>query len=122
MTNQEIICTFMEPRPSAGFATDTASIGGWWRRYAGVGRSRPDWQSKPFNGPWLPHVLTLVELWEVEERLTDEQWEAYSLVLVPSGDRFVRDRIHATPEQKINALAAILRPIVEKQETTATQK
>lgn len=88
MTDAEVICTFMEPKP------DPEEL-----------------------RLWLPGSLTLDALWEVEERLTAEQFAAYIERLEDGWDinGLARDYglVHARAEQKIKALAAVLRPIVE---------
>jgi hypothetical protein len=114
MTDQEVICTWMEPKPTAA-ASSTVSAGAWWNRYAGVQRSGPAWVLTPFSGPWEPCPLTLDALWEVEERLTPEQQGQYTtallaIIAVPFRCGWTW---HATPEQKIKALASVLRPLVE---------
>jgi hypothetical protein len=60
--------------------------------------------------------LTLNECHEVEERLTDEQWAAYGEIhflraeaLCGGRDDFRKGMLHATAEQKIAALASVLR-------------
>jgi hypothetical protein len=111
VTDQEVICAWMEPEPIAA-AASTVSAGGWWKRYAGVQRSGPAWVLTPFSGPWLPRALTLDTLWEVEERLDAYQKGQYTtallaIIAVPFRCGWTW---HATPEQKIKALAAVLRP------------
>jgi hypothetical protein len=109
LSDAEVICSWMEPRPT--------SLRGWWRSSAGR------WWIRRKRGT-VPHnrVNTLDALWEVQERLTSEQWRLYRREFrlaveredgtFPLGER-VHDYLHATPKQKIEALAAVLRPIVE---------
>jgi hypothetical protein len=92
VTDEEMICNFMEPKPE-GRPSSYGSGEVWWRwgwRYIG----------------WLPRPLTLDALWEVEARLTDEQCSRYTreLVMLPW-------LWHATAAQKIKALAAVLREV-----------
>ncbi len=118
MTDAEVICTWMEPTPEPHLAGSGRSKGGWWARGANAGRDA--------FGPWIPAFEAwnsrhrLGALWEVEERLDYGQCGVYERqVLCASG--WATNAIesgwallHATPEQKIKAIAAVLRPIVEK--------
>jgi hypothetical protein len=101
MTDQELICAWMEPRP-------IPSKNGW--------RSSPWWKRKLRGARDYAHPreLDLDALWEVEERLTNEQWEKYLHEFARTQGYWpLRTLLHATPEQKIRALAQVLRPIVE---------
>jgi len=96
MTDEEVICTWMEPKPD-GRAKRGASKGLWWIRVRGV--------------RWFPSVLTLDRLWEVEDRLIHQgRADEYRYSLVHRDAYF----FHATAAQKIKALAAVLRPEVER--------
>lgn len=95
MTDDETICNFMEPNAEA-LATDDLH----WHGIV----------SKP-GGGWRisgPRTLDLDALWEVEELLTDEQWDAYQQLMLPirTGRRYRSG--HATAEQKIKAIAKVL--------------
>lgn len=95
-TDEEIICTWMEPKPEPPLRlpTEAETNSRWWKRvYNDILRG------------WEPHTLTLDALWEVEERLLMEH-RAITL-------REYRIGWHATPAQKVKALAAVLRPLVE---------
>ncbi len=93
MKNDEIICRWMEPTLSKN--------SGKWMLWTG------------FN--FLPRHLSLDALHEVEAKLTDEQWTEYrgwfmvehSMAghKVPLGSYL----LHVTAEQKITALAAVLK-------------
>ena len=99
LTDQEIICTWMEPKPEPPMRlpTEAESQSQWWKRvYNSLDRG------------WEPYTLTLDALWEVEERLTALEWGEYLLNL----PYIKREVVHATPAQKIKALAAVLRPLV----------
>lgn len=70
------------------------------------------------NAPWRPVPLTLDRLHEVEARLMDLQWKRYRSEFrqvversdgTHSKDLWVRSALHATAEQKIKALAAVIR-------------
>jgi|SRR6266853_4554718 len=101
-TDEEIIGAFMEPKPEhsrqsrPGFA--------WWI-----------WNSS--HQEWIPGNLTLDALWQVEERLTEEQWWDYEKRLAnghwsngPASLLFViKAHIHATAAEKIKALAEVLK-------------
>lgn len=106
MTPAEIICQFMEPKPSMPpWKLLGRSALGWW-----VASSDED------DAFWLPRQLDLGLLWEVEDRLTDEQWWKYESTLAGSGAavrpllEMVKAHIHATPAQKMAALAKVLAP------------
>jgi hypothetical protein len=111
VNDAEIISTWMEPEPSGA---PRPFWQGWWL-HDGAG-----WHARP---------LTLTDLWDVEERLIQSGvmkdmplagfemnlWSAYIYNLTAEVlDDAPISVIHATPEQKIKALAAVLRPIVEK--------
>lgn len=116
LTDEEVICEFMEAKPEAFLATGSQahpSVGGWWRsdfRFT---------SPSPNDGEyyWKPRKLTLDALHEVEARLTDEHWKEYCWRFQRGGMcswwENQRDFLHASAEQKIKALASILRPIVE---------
>ena len=119
MTDAELICTFMEPhapKDGTGYPSGVLkkfSPEGWWR-YSMV------------SCLWKLPTLTvgsplesLGRLHLVEERLTERQWRDYQRLLTepvwsssnPAVDG--KAMIHATAEQKIRALAAVLREQVE---------
>ena len=68
------------------------------------------------SGNWFPQMLRLDTLHTVEARLSDEQWALYENHFARkdkpnawySTFRY-RDLLHATAEQKIKALAAVIR-------------
>lgn len=118
LTDAEIICMWMEPKPqgeaplSLTFRGDLDSPGRFWVAFE-------------YSTTWQPRPLTLDALWEVEERLTDVElgWYGYfsKLYEVTHAESRLNSDIricHATPEQKIKALASVLRPIVESGEKT----
>jgi hypothetical protein len=81
----------------------------WWKWYAGTRHGDGVLRH-------LPRDLTLDALWEVEERLLQEFWHqglAHKYQNAMPADHY---SWHATPEQKIKALAAVLRPLVEREE------
>lgn len=94
--DQEVICGFMEPVVGFRGCDFPRSLKGWWTAELGQ--------------PKQPRELTLNECHAVEERLTDEQWDAYE-ELFDSVILWGRERslLHASAEQKIRALAAVLR-------------
>lgn len=116
MTDQEVICAWMEPKPplpnywSGGYPSPK----GWWYNVP-ISGGRMDWI------PWRngrPMACDLNALWEVEERLTDMRWLLYYTELAEATKSLGLPHeewrcAHATPEQKIKALAAVLRPLVE---------
>jgi hypothetical protein len=132
MTDQEVICTWMagakpntEPPDALErdlFGAPLTVAGGWWECHCVYEEG---------DVPrWYPRDLTLDALHEVEGRLKDEQWGKYERrfnnkrVINKRCERCGADQLshhrassrallHATPEQKIKALAAVLRPIVE---------
>ena len=107
MTDEEVICTAMEARPLHIPSRLGEFVTPWWIYHDKE-------QRPPGLGSldcWTPVDLTLDRLWLVEERLTDEQWDTYAYD--PAFNGSPRGWLHATPEQKIKALAAVLRPTVE---------
>ncbi len=110
MTAAAVICTWMEPKSDEPTRSGEHSPQGWWR-------ARLSMSCKYLV--WVPADLTLDALWEVEDRLTEDQLDNYGYALVDvvseSNGRYSDVLlIHATAEQKTKALAAGLRPIVEK--------
>ncbi len=110
LTDEEVICGWMEPKPEPHTHGGTFRSGkGWWY-----------WT----GATWQPNVLTLDVLWGVEERLTEEQWERYYHQFVRYDnpvdpvrwsvtDRKYRWALHATSQQKVKALAEVLREAKE---------
>lgn len=103
MTDEEVICEFMEPKPvgeaplSCTYRGDLLSDGGFW-------------QADEYTTVWHRSELTLDRLHEVEARLTDEQARQYHQLLNESPDWEIHNYLwHAKAEQKIAALAAVLR-------------
>lgn len=103
MTDEEIICTWMEPLPGFRGINYPKSVAGWW--------TAPNGQAK------TPTTLDLDALHEVEAQLTEELWEKYEIALwaeiTPNERIYDREWIHATASDKIKALAAILKYEVE---------
>lgn len=107
MTDEEVICGFMEPRPVCPprrrWFESKSSLAGWWELIRDSNRCQP-------------RPLTLDALYEVESQLTDEQqWDYCEAVRKQADTRQAGTwhYLHATAEQKIKALAAVLRPLVE---------
>ena len=91
MTDEEVICAFMEPEADLRIDSDFE----WWGQI---------WS----NGvrSVFPRTLTLDALWEVEERLTTLQAVNYAGLLLDGQEGWTW---HATAAQKIKALATVLR-------------
>lgn len=107
MTDAEIVATWMEPNPDL-LANLTQSKDGWW------------WNSFGLTGdPWQPaEPLTLDRLREVEARLdasqcVDYDWRLAMLVVVATKTCPESYPWHASAEQKLAALAEVLRAEVE---------
>jgi hypothetical protein len=109
LSDEEVLATFMETKPNGGGRRGSH----WWWYRSGLNS----------GAGWRPRSLDLDALHEVEARLTDEQWDKYQRGLsvycgseLRAGDvrASIRQMIHALPVQKIRALAAVLRPEVEK--------
>lgn len=107
MTNAELLCDFMEPRPKCHYADS------WTARKHGV---NPKWWMM-VRGTWRPIILDLDLLREIEERLTDEQWRTYwhdgilaHSVLGCAMHQHYRAKVflHASAEQKIQALVSAI--------------
>lgn len=114
MTNEEILCTFMEPKPTTLPRDWAESVVAW-----------PDWWEEE-DGEWQPVFNFCQEfeklglLWEIEEQLTEQhRWEYFDALLVSLNHaRFscgpdMWPLIHATSEQKIDALSIVLGPLVQ---------
>ena len=114
MTDEEVICMWMEPNADSRSDNDFE----WW------GQS---W--KKGERTLFPRKLDLDALHEVEGRLTDEQWKFYDQQLEtgvwPAPQEVYwnshqametlylrRLMIHADAPTRIKALASMLRPIV----------
>lgn len=109
MSDEEIICGFAEPVPGFRGIDYPYSVGGFWVR--------------EIDKPKEPAPLTLDRLHEVEERLTDQQWQYYCVLMFqsccrearttnPIEDELTKNRkalLHASAPQKIAALAKVLR-------------
>ena len=109
-TNREVIASAMEPAPAlpSAYSYQLPSPLGWWI----LGETMHGGMR------WYPNIHTLDRLRRVEERLTDAQWRDYRREFRgvverpngtwPLGDR-IKDALHASAEQKIAALASVLR-------------
>ncbi len=94
MTDTEIICDWMEP--------EWETMDKYDFRWHGARLDGGEWT------PFAPETLSLDELWKVEHQLSGLQRIAYSNRL--DAQMAVGQWIwHATAEQKIKALAAVLR-------------
>jgi len=106
MSVGEIICAFMEPKPlGEAFLSQT---------YRGDVFTDGDfWMADEYTTVWHVAPLTLDRLHLVEARLTDKQWPVYVAGLSKDSDIMrmgaIFGLIHATAEQKITALAAVIR-------------
>ncbi len=117
-SDAEVICEFMEPRPTQG---KMAIVTPWWHSITLMTGSGP---GGGFARIGVTHrELDLNALREVEARLTMEQWQQYQWNAehagwYPSdtGEPTVRECFraasHASAAQKIRALAAVLRAFV----------
>lgn len=100
-SDAEVICAWMEPKPTLpDYWTGTErSPSRWWILVGTNGGGMA----------WLPITLNLGALWVAENRLTDErQWE-YIEALRENRNAPTWGFLHATAEQKIKALALVLR-------------
>lgn len=104
MTDQEIICTWMEPKPTS--SADAATGHKWWV-----------WLSGPNAVLFVcDPTLMLGLLWEVEERLIELGYRDHidnAISFEVWRDAVSASTWHATPEQKVKAIAVVLRPLVE---------
>lgn len=110
MTDAEVICGWMQPKPALRqtegeweLAICATSLGWWLLTTTGYERG-----DEPII---VPADLTLDRLREVEARLTEEQWVHYGILMEnrPVGMRLSKALLHASADQKIKALAAVLR-------------
>lgn len=107
MTDAELICTWMMPKPTSWFGS-----GRWWYKAQGT---QPGEEYR-----WVPADLTLNDIWLVEERLKTEARNLDNPNLHVRLNLYIdalatrQDGLwHSTPEQKICALAFVLRLQVE---------
>ena len=108
MSDAEVICTFCEPRPEGEPTAHLMKTLKFWRVVFASSPTR-----------WTTMPLTLDRLHEVEARLTDEQKDRYSFALslevrsINGPSAFYRSELfpcfHADAEQKIKALAQVIR-------------
>lgn len=107
LSDETVICQYMETPPVIrdlmyGFASPDH----WWRREAGLDGSRY----------WRPNTLTLDMLHKAEMKLPDELWGEYArLILLENKGVVLYEKrlVHAGLQQKIRALAGVLRRIEE---------
>lgn len=122
MTDQEVIATWMGgTKPKATDIRDYDQPKWWTAMFEFDAHSRV----VPGSRIWTPRNLTLDALHEVEARLSDEQWRAYRKSAIRGGwyrddwcvqhdhTTMFQSACHASAEQKITALASVLRPEVE---------
>lgn len=120
MTDEEVICEWMEPDapkdgrtpPRNEFQLNKFSPNGWWR-YSMLACL---WKQPILHT--CPPVECLGRLWEVEERLIGLGYRTH--IAERLSFEVWRDAVsaatwHATPAQRIRALAVVLRPLVEIQ-------
>ena len=103
MSDAEVLCAFMEPRPPVierglpGFVADNQWTHRWW-----------NWYTR--GGQHIPRELDLGALHEIESKLTDEHWDEYVDALnrtatgIPYGvnrNNYPRRIIHATASEKV---------------------
>lgn len=119
LTSQEVIATFMEPQPRWQRGCGNGSVGGWWRLCGLPGKET--WQVPDCT------LFSLDRPRQVESRLTNDQWRHYALLMFNwlchdakttnvIEDLLTENRkalLHASNEIKIDALAAVLLPLVE---------
>lgn len=115
---RRVICEWMQEKPKDGHGPRVETpemVGHWWYyNYS----TRPVIATEPHGRRefvWTWHAnesLTLDDLHQVEERLSDKQWDRYDRLLgriSRSGLTPHFGYIHASAEQKSIALAAVLR-------------
>jgi len=120
VTDEEILCEFMESRPEPPklgqyLPAKLSPVKFWYWKVSLLDDGK-------IAGAWhpvlavQPGIIYLGYLHLIEERLTDGQWQSYYLWLRDGweGKEHPRRLLHATAQQKIKALAQVLRPEVEK--------
>lgn len=123
MTDAEVICEWMEPKPANSDGLTEPLDCGWMSSPGGW------WVEGPRGEAIQPRDLALDALWEVEERLIrllkgrwldleyreyrayEGKWDIGSAKLPK--DTPLRWIWHADAPTRITALAAVLRPLVE---------
>lgn len=112
LSDAEVICQWMEPKPKTicGSLEHTAALRSikWW-----IVKPRGAHLGEPVD--WTPCLLGLDRLHEIEAKLSEEQWLNYVDALITLMPKFPRkgEIVHASAEQKIKALAAVLRAEVK---------
>lgn len=108
LSNEEVLCAFMEPRPGPSKPSPHGANEVWWRwGWRHVDSSLP-LHKAPVEYCWLPRVITLNECREIEARLIQMGLaDSYRSELVKE-DAY---HWHASATQKIAALARVLRPV-----------
>lgn len=99
LTDAEVLCEFMEPKPTKGPSLHGANEY-WWKW---------DWRDGEYC--WLPRHMALNECRLVEARLTEEQWARYAKLVAPTWSMrtIAKQFLHASAEVKLKALAAVIR-------------
>lgn len=118
MTNEEIISSFMESKPTGRPNDPTRrapSFGGWWYWVP---------QTRGEEGYWMSILSVFGQrellgcLYEVEEKLSTEQWFQYEIfpwdMGTAIGHSHDRVRLHAGAPARIRALAQVLKEAVER--------
>ncbi len=103
-TDEEVICAWMEAKPEHS------------REFTA---GRPWWVWLGSQNDWIPNKLTLDALHEAETRLTeDQQWSYIERMANIVGTFATWYSLHATAAQKIKALAAVIREVLNAQNGT----
>ncbi len=110
-TDAEVVCEWMSAMPSM-------SVGEWGRN----NEWEPDWWEahEEIAGEWQPLELDLDALHLVEERLSEERWEAYTKLLLEPVQQYSdpakywRTLIHADSPTKLAALASVIRGVPDE--------
>lgn len=120
MTDEEVIATFMEPKPKPRGRGGLVKCTAWWKLrkvMTGTGTCGcfMSYEVVPVFVVSLPHEF-LGLLHEVEARLSEEQWEEYRKGICRHFGRSKQAEIaclHTDALTKVKALAAVLRREVE---------
>jgi len=116
LSDAEVICMWMEPRPKDGSGSKVATPESRWWVYSYEVRVHI------FHWKWHPNTLDLDALHEVEAKLSDEQQWAYIEALRGKYNMPTWHFVHASAEQKIKALAITLREEVKKTDMITTAR
>lgn len=102
LTDAEVICNYMEPKPELGWRTLPVPLPEWWYWESDLGPGFADWHHR---------TLDLDALYEVEQKLMDGDITTVKIAAkyIKCADGY--PAWHLTAAQKVEALATVIRGI-----------